>query len=333
MDKILLSHGAGGSKTEELITSLFLKYFGNEVLNSLDDSAILGDINFPKLAFTTDSHTVNPISFPGGDIGKLALSGTVNDLSVCGAEPLFISVGFIIEEGFSYDSLENIVESMSEVAEEAGVSIVTGDTKVVEKGNLDSIYINTSGIGVIREDLEMDARRIKPGDKLIVNGTLGDHEASIIAARENIEMDTSLESDCSPLNHLIEKAIDEVGGDIKMMRDPTRGGVATTLLEFSHRASNKFILEEENIPIKSQTAALCDIFGYDPIYFANEGKVLFVVQEEAAENVLKVINEMSPQQGAIIGEVKEGEGLYVRTEIGGMRPVIKLEGKQFPRIC
>ncbi len=333
MDKILLAHGAGGNKTDNLISSLFLKYFGNDTLNELDDSGILANLKSDRFAFTTDTHTITPLFFPGGNIGKLAIAGTVNDLAVCGATPKFLTIGLVIEEGFEMATLERIVRSMAATAREAGVRIVAGDTKVVERGNADGIFINSSGVGPIQNSVKISADRIAPGDKIIINGTMGDHEGCIIAAREGIEMEEMLESDCQPLAALIGKVLDKFGKNIKMMRDPTRGGVATTLIEFSRNAHLQFILDEDQLPIKQQTAAICEIFGYDPLYFANEGKVVIVAAKNIAEQVVQLLRDDGNPDAAIIGEVQEGDGLFIRTRVGGLRPVIKLEGEQLPRIC
>jgi len=335
-DKILLNHGSGGKITHELISSIFIKYFSNEILKSQTDSAIL-NIDSNLLAYTTDSYVVDPIFFPGGDIGKLAVCGTVNDLAVSGAKPLYLSCGFIIEEGFLLCDLETIVKSMAEEAKKAGVYIVTGDTKVVDKGKCDKIFINTSGIGLLdmkRKHISF-GNEIEVGDIVIVNGTIGDHGTAILCARNSIEYTSNVRSDCASLNHMIFKALN-ISDRIKFMRDATRGGLATVLCELAEKHNLGVEVSESFIPIQESVRGLCEIFGFDPLYMANEGKVVMVVGRNDAEKVLKVLKEDDfGKNAAIIGEVTESnKGMVVmNTGIGGKRIIDMLAGEQLPRIC
>ncbi|MFA4851907.1 MAG: hydrogenase expression/formation protein HypE [Bacteroidales bacterium] len=335
-NKILLNHGSGGKITHELISSIFIKYFSNEILKSQTDSAIL-NIDSNLLAYTTDSYVVDPIFFPGGNIGKLAVCGTVNDLAVSGAKPLYLSCGFIIEEGFLLYDLETIVKSMAEEAKKAGVYIVTGDTKVVDKGKCDKIFINTSGIGLLdrkREHISF-GNEIEAGDMVIVNGTIGDHGTAILCARNSIEYTSNVLSDCASLNHTIFKALN-ISDRIKFMRDATRGGLATVLCELAEKHNFGIEANESSIPVQESVRGLCEIFGFDPLYMANEGKVVMVVGRNDAEKVLKVLKEDDfGKNAAIIGEVTESnKGMVVmNTGIGGRRIIDMLAGEQLPRIC
>jgi hydrogenase expression/formation protein HypE len=333
---ITLNHGSGGRITHELISNLFLKYFSNEKLNNLTDSAVLETENC-SLAFTTDSYVVDPIFFPGGNIGKLAVCGTVNDLAVSGAVPKYLSSSFIIEEGFSLDDLETIVKSMAEEASCAAVIIVTGDTKVVPRGKCDKIFINTSGIGFLKKEFEKigNASNVKPGDKLIVNGTLGDHAIAILASRESLKFESKMESDCASLNHIIQKAL-AVCPEISFMRDATRGGLGTVASELASKIKLGIVLNESAIPVKESVQAVCEIFGFDPLFLANEGKVLLVVPAEKADLVLKTIQQDDlGKDAAIIGEVvSENSGKVVlKTISGGKRLIDMPAGEQLPRIC
>jgi hydrogenase expression/formation protein HypE len=335
-DKILLNHGAGGKITHELISSLFVKYFDNNTLNEQTDSAIL-NIDSGLLAFTTDSYVVDPIFFPGGNIGKLAVCGTVNDLSVSGAKPVYLSCGFILEEGLLISELETIVKSMAEEAKKANVKIVTGDTKVVDKGKCDKIFINTSGIGLLDENRKNISfgKDIKVGDKIIINGTIGDHGTAILCARNSIEYTNAVLSDCAPLNDMISEAL-AVSDKIRFMRDATRGGLATVLCELAEK--NKFGIElsEDKIPVQESVHGLCEVFGFDPLYMANEGKVVMIAAKEDAEKIVKVLQKNTfGKNAAIIGEVmEENKGMVVvNTGIGGKRIVDMLAGEQLPRIC
>lgn len=334
-DKILLNHGAGGKLSHDLIGRIFVKYFDNPILKQQTDSAIIS-VDSSLLAFTTDSYVVDPIFFPGGNIGKLAVCGTVNDLSVSGAKPLYISCGFIIEEGFLFSDLEKIVKTMCEEATKAGVLIVTGDTKVVDKGKCDKIFINTAGIGILNELNKgiSFGDDIKEGDKIIINGNIGDHGTAILCARNNIEYSNSVLSDCTSLNYLIADAMN--AGKIKFMRDATRGGVATVLCELAEKLKMEIVLNEDKIPVQESVRGLCEIFGFDPLYMANEGKVVMIVNNNDAENILKKIEKNNlGKNAAIIGEISKEHPRMVtmKTQIGGKRIIDMLAGEQLPRIC
>ncbi len=332
MDEIIsLDYGSGGKKTARLIEKLILPRLDNPALRELGDGAIVD--GGEKLVFSTDSFVVSPLFFPGGDIGKLSVCGTVNDLSMCGAEPKYLSCSFIIEEGFPFSELERIVESMAVQCEKAGVQIVTGDTKVVEKGRGDGIYINTAGIGVLRHP-GLGPGNIRPGDKVLVSGFVGDHGTAVMLARNQM-MQGEIASDCAALNGLTE-AILSVAPGVRILRDPTRGGVATTLNEFVEGTALGIELEEARIPVRPQVQAACDMLGLDPLYCANEGKLLAVAAPEDADKVLAAMkNHELGTDAAIIGEVTErypGK-LTMRTAFGGSRVLQKLSGAQLPRIC
>jgi len=333
---ILLSHGSGGQMSYDLINDLFVRYFDNDVLKAQTDSAVL-NIFHGHISFTTDSYVIDPVFFPGGDIGKLAVCGTVNDLAVSGAIPKYLSAGFIIEEGFEYEKLERIVKSMAEEAKKAGVKIVTGDTKVVNRGKADKIFINTAGVGILQnayKDISY-GHSIKPGDKIIVNGTLGDHGVTIMAERENLGIKSHLESDCASLNHLVERVL-SAGKDVKLIRDLTRGGLATVLSEIVNNKTYGITVEEDKIPVKQDVTGMCEILGLEPIYIANEGKLLMVVGEEDAKSIMKILKDDTlGREASVIGEVVEiNKGqVLMKTEIGGTRIIDMLAGEQLPRIC
>jgi len=334
--KILLGHGSGGKLTRELIEKLFVKHFSNEVLVRQSDSAIL-DISSGKLAFTTDSFVVDPIFFPGGDIGKLAVAGTVNDLAVSGAKPLYLSCSFILEEGFSLEELEKIVLSMSVEASKAKVSIVTGDTKVVNKGKCDKVFINTSGVGLLDATFQhiSTGADIQAGDKILVNGSLADHGMAILAARNEMNLHADIVSDCASLNHLIRKVL-EAGIHVKFMRDATRGGAATVLAELAEGKPFGLDIAESEIKLDENVRGICEILGFDPLYVANEGKVILVVSKEDAEKAVEIMqSDEFGKQAAIIGEiVDEHPGkAWLSTGIGGKRIIDMLAGEQLPRIC
>jgi hydrogenase expression/formation protein HypE len=333
---ILLGHGSGGQMTGDLIRDLFLRYFNNSTLKKLSDSAVL-EIEGTSLAFTTDSFVVDPLFFPGGDIGKLAVCGTVNDLGVSGASPLYLSAGFIIEEGFSMTELDMITASMAHEAELAGVQIVTGDTKVVKRGQCDKLFINTAGIGLIekKHSLIAGGSLIQPGDQVLVNGFLGDHEMAILAARENLSFEVGILSDVAPLNKMIASLLD-AGIEIRFMRDITRGGVATILAEIA--SDGKFGIEtvEEWIPVREQVKGLCEIYGFNPLYLANEGKVLLITSKESAAAAVEIMKQFDIGTDAgIIGSIThENRGkVSMKSVTGGTRLIVKLAGEQLPRIC
>ncbi len=334
LDKILLDHGSGGQISDNLIKNLILPAFNNSILDSLGDGAVL-DIGGVKLAFSTDSYVVDPIFFPGGSIGDLAVNGTVNDISMCGAEPLFLSVGLIIEEGFPVEDLEKIIGDMSAAAKKAGVEIVTGDTKVVAKGAADKIFINTSGIGVINYHKTISAASAKPGDKIIVSGTLADHGMTILTQREGLKFESEIKSDSAPLNKMVKKML-EASDNIHVLRDPTRGGAGTVLNEIAEQSKIGINIYEDNIPVANQIAGVCELLGFDPLYVANEGILIGIVGEEDATKVLEVIQaDEFGKEACIIGEVTEDhpEKVYMKTRIGGERIVHMLTGEQLPRIC
>ncbi len=331
-DKILLGHGSGGKLMNELIHGLIKETFGSDSLQ-LDDSAIL-TVSGKELAFTTDSYTITPVFFPGGDIGELAINGTVNDLAVMGAKPMYISSAFILEEGLVLSDLKRIMVSMKRAADYAGVKIVTGDTKVVEKGKADKIFINTSGIGVLESGVQR--RDIEEGDLVIINGAIGDHGISVMAERNGLSFSKGLVSDCAPLNHLIGAVVDGCPGGIKFMRDATRGGVASVLNEVVHGSSFSVKLIEDDLPIRDEVHGVCDILGIDPLYAANEGKVIMVVKKSDGEKILEIMKNIKEgKEAAIIGEVtgQYPGKVFVETGIGGKRMLALLIEEQLPRIC
>lgn len=334
MSTITLSHGSGGTQTNQLINDLFFRYFSNDILNQMNDAAQI-DIDFKRLAFTTDSFVVNPIFFPGGNIGKLAVCGTVNDLSVSGAKPLYLTSAFIIEEGFSMVNLEIIVKTMAEEAQKSGVKIVAGDTKVVEKGNVDGLYINTSGIGSISEKVNINCANAVQGDVIIVNGTLGDHGMTILCERNSLGFEGDMKSDCACLNTLVHCMLEAYAG-IHVIRDATRGGVAAVLNEISDFSDVTIALEEILIPIKEEVKGAAEMLGLDPLYIANEGKLCAFVPEAQAEQVLLAMRSHPlGVNAAVIGRVTEelGKKVYMNTVVGGKKLVDMPSGILLPRIC
>ncbi|HOX29166.1 MAG TPA: hydrogenase expression/formation protein HypE [bacterium] len=333
-DKILLSHGSGGKQAHDLITQIFITSFGNSYLNKLEDSAILFE-NGASLAFTTDGYVVKPRFFPGGDVGKLAVCGTVNDLSVAGAIPEFISCGFIIEEGFPVEDLQKIVTSMRKASEISGVKIVTGDTKVVENGAADGIFITTAGIGRIAMSPRPSIDRIETGDVIIINGDIGDHGISVMAEREGLKFNVPVVSDCAPLSGLI-RDVHVFAGDIRFMRDPTRGGLATVLNEISSSAEVGIEIYEDDIPVSDGVQGMCELLGLDPLYVANEGKVVMIASEKSAPEILKKMRANEYGAGSrVIGRITaEHPGkVSMKTPYGGSRIIDMLTGDQLPRIC
>lgn len=335
-ENILLGHGSGGRLSHDLIDKLFMKYFDNEILSSQGDSSIL-PIKSAHISFTTDSFVVNPIFFPGGNIGNLAIAGTVNDLAVSGAKPLYLSVGFILEEGLPLDELEIIVKTMAEEAKRAGVKIVTGDTKVVNRGHADKIFINTSGIGTLveeRKDISSGVR-IEVGDKIIINGAVGDHGMAVMAARNDLHITADIKSDCAPLNGLIDRAF-TVTDKIKFMRDATRGGLSSVLTELFEGKNFGVEIEEEKVPVHAGVMGMCELLGFDALQVANEGKVVMVVAADKANEVLSELrNHSYGKESSIIGEITSehpGKG-WIITSIGGKRVIDMLSGEQLPRIC
>ncbi|MBE9129582.1 MULTISPECIES: hydrogenase expression/formation protein HypE [unclassified Coleofasciculus] len=336
---ITLAHGSGGKAMRDLIDDIFVGSFDNSLLSQLEDQATVplatlltqGD----RLAFTTDSYVVDPLFFPGGDIGALAINGTVNDLAVSGAKPLYLTCSMILEEGLSVNTLRQVVQSMKVAADAAGVQIVTGDTKVVNRGSADKLFINTAGIGVIREGVSVSARNLQPGDAVIINGQLGDHGAAILIARGELALETEIKSDCQPLNGLVD-AIINACPETHAMRDATRGGLATVLNEFALSSDVGIRLHEESIPVREEVKGICEILGLDPLYLANEGKLVVIVPRSHSESVLSAMQSHPTGQDArIIGEVIPSPPgiVLMQTGFGAERIVDMLVGDQLPRIC
>jgi hydrogenase expression/formation protein HypE len=357
---ITLAHGSGGKAMHELVEGLFVEYLRNPLLEMMEDQAVFevgGDANTEssqmsgqtsnqsanrvKMAFTTDSYVVDPIFFPGGDIGRLAINGTVNDLAMSGARPLYLSAGFILEEGFPIEDLKRILASMRAAAAEAGVQIVTGDTKVVQKGSADKLFINTAGVGIIHTPAQISATRARPGDKIILSGSIGDHGTTILIARGELELETDIESDTAPLNRLVEDMLGEAARQsnvdaIHSLRDPTRGGVATTLNEIALSSEVCMQIYESRIPVRAEVKGACEILGLDPLYVANEGRLIAIVAGDIAEAIVERMRQNQYGRDAqIIGEVKEEpRGIVAMvTAFGGTRIVDMLAGEQLPRIC
>jgi len=332
-DRILLAHGSGGRLAHELIENVLVKPLSNPLLDRLDDSAVVPFSG--RLAFTTDSYVVNPIFFPGGDIGKLAVCGTVNDLSMVGATPLYLSLAFIIEEGLLVDELERVLISVQAAAREAQVQIVTGDTKVVNKGSADRLFVNTAGVGTVPEGVDISGSSAKPGDKVILSGTIGDHGIAVLSQREGLGFSTRLESDCAPLNGLVAEMM-AASKRIHTMRDPTRGGLATTLNELASQSKVGIRIEEEKVLVRDEVRGACEMLGIDPLYVANEGKLVAIVHPEDAEAVLeKMQRHRYGKNAAIIGEVRPDHPgrVVMRTTLGASRIVDMLVGDPLPRIC
>ena len=332
-DTVVLGHGSGGTLSRDLLNRLFLPELGKAAPRALDDSAVVV-MDGQRYALTTDSHVVSPLFFPGGDIGRLAICGTVNDLAMSGATPVALTCGFVLEEGLSFDILQQVVKSMQDAAKEAGVYIAAGDTKVVQKGGADKLFINTSGIGKINDGINISGANAKDGDVIIVSGTIGDHGIAVLSARENLGFETTLESDVAPLNHLVQAMMN--AGEIHVLRDPTRGGLATSLVEISEQSNVTIELDETTLPVKPAVKAACEMLGFDPLYVANEGKLVAFVKENDAEKVLGVMKKNNyGGDAAIIGKVI-GVGkaqVRMRTAIGGTRWVDMLPGEMLPRIC
>ncbi|MEN8264443.1 MAG: hydrogenase expression/formation protein HypE [Nitrospirota bacterium] len=330
MEKIEIGHGSGGKLTRDLIENIFLKYLQNDELKPLEDAATL-NLNNTKAAFTTDSYVIRPLFFPGGNIGKLSVCGTVNDLVVSGAIPRYLSLGFILEEGYSIDNLEDIVKSISETARKSGIKIVTGDTKVVEKNKCDGIYINTTGIGEIVRP--MRAENVSAGDSIIVTGTLGDHGTAVALARDEFDIESTVESDCASLNDLLIPAFEIEG--LRWMRDPTRGGAATVLTELSETTGLGIRIFEDKVPVREDVRFVSDMLGYDPLYLANEGKAIIVASGESSSKIIDLLKKHPlGENSAIIGNITtEFKGVRLKTKIGGERFLDMLEEEMLPRIC
>jgi hydrogenase expression/formation protein HypE len=333
-EKILLSHGEGGKRTRELIRKVIAKRFDNPVLSPLFDSGLLGRLD-GEIAFTTDGYVITPAIFPGGDIGKLAVCGTLNDLSVCGARPVAISCSLILEEGFPLETLETVLDSMKSAAAEENVTVACGDTKVVEKGNADGIFITTSGVGVLRDGWRPAPENVRPGDRVILTGTMGDHQAAVLVARNRLELSARILSDVAPLSSMLLGAISAFGGSIRFMRDPTRGGVGVSLNEMAESSRARIVLDEGRLPVAEAVRGICEILGFDPLYLANEGKAILIVDGRAADAILDDLRKSRYGRNAtVIGEVTDGfPGVAMRTAVGGMRAVDYPVGDQLPRIC
>ena len=331
---VLLAHGGGGKLSHQIVQKIFISQFKNNLLDPLHDGAIF-TLGGTRCAFSTDSYVINPIFFPGGDIGSLAVNGTVNDLAMCGARPLYLSAAFIIEEGLPMEDLWRVVVSMKRAAEAAGVQLVTGDTKVVDRGKGDKLFINTSGIGLIPDGVQISPQQAKPGDKIILSGSIAEHGIAIMSVREGLEFETQIESDCSPLNGLVETMF-ATSKEIHMLRDPTRGGVASVLNEIAESAQVGISLREEQIPVSEEVRGACEILGFDPLYVANEGKLIAFVAPADADKVLEAMRAHPLGKNAIpIGEVVANHPgtVIMKTRIGGSRVVDMLSGEQLPRIC
>jgi hydrogenase expression/formation protein HypE len=332
---ILLDHGSGGLASQELISSIFVKHLDNPTLRGLEDSAVL-DRPAGRIAFTTDSYVVDPIFFPGGDIGMLAVHGTINDLAMRGAQPLCLSLGLILEEGMALADLERIVISIAACSRDSGVPVVTGDTKVVPRGKGDKIFINTSGIGVVADGIDISSKNAREGDVILLSGTMGDHGITIMTRRAGISMQGRLESDTRPLHPLVQRLLDELPGSVRTLRDPTRGGVATTLNEIAANSGLGVELREEFLPVRPQVRAACELLGLEPLYLANEGKLLAVVGADQADTALKIMRETSEgAEAAVIGRMVGGKAgrVVITTPLGGLRLVTALHGEPLPRIC
>ncbi|GEO39356.1 hydrogenase expression/formation protein HypE [Skermanella aerolata] len=332
--RIDMSHGSGGKAMAQLVDEVFVKAFANPLLEQRNDQAMF-EVATGRMVVTTDSYVVSPLFFPGGDIGSLAVHGTVNDIAMAGAKPLYLTAGFIIEEGFALKDLDRIVMSMAEAARAAGVAIVTGDTKVVERGKGDGVFINTTGIGVVPPGVSPSGDRARPGDAVLVSGTVGDHGVAVMSTREGLSFETSILSDSAALHGLVAAMVAAVPG-IHVMRDPTRGGLATTLNEIARQSGVGMVLSEASIPVREEVAAACELLGLDPLYVANEGKLVAICAPEDAETLLNVMKSHPlGVDAAVIGTVREDSHRFVQLEttFGGKRIADWLAGEQLPRIC
>jgi len=338
-NKVLLDHGSGGKISHSMVSDMILPLFDNPALAMLDDGATL-DIPGNRIAFSTDTYVVEPIFFPGGNIGDLAINGTVNDVAMCGANPLYISVGLILEEGLPVKELETILKTMADAAKKAGVNIVTGDTKVVPRGKADKIFINTSGMGILPDNINVTGANAQPGDKIIISGSIADHGITILSSREDMKMTSDIKTDSAPLNHMVQAIIDS-GSEIHVLRDPTRGGLGTTLNEIAAQSNVEIKIKESAIPVKNSVAGVCELLGFDPLYIANEGKLIAFVPKDHAQKVLEIIKQDEfGKDACIIGDVMPETSdnsnlgkVFMETLIGGTRIVDMLTGEQLPRIC
>jgi hydrogenase expression/formation protein HypE len=334
-EQIVMGHGSGGKMSHDLITRLFYPPFENPALLAGDDAGVVQANTDTQLAISTDSHVVWPLTFPGGDIGRLAVCGTVNDVAMMGAKPLYLTVGFILEEGLEVNTLQAILNSMQAAAQEAGVQVVAGDTKVVQKGKADGLYINTTGVGLRENGIQIGGAQACPGDIVILSGPIGDHGIAVLQARGELGFDSSIRSDVAPLNHLIAAMMD-ASDQIHVLRDPTRGGLATSLNEIARQSRMNILIEENHIPIRSEVLAACEMLGFDPLYVANEGKLIAIVAPRDAEQVLCAMRATRyGEDAAIIGEVRQEPAgrVLMRTTLGSTRVVDMLAGEMLPRIC
>ncbi len=331
-DTVVLGHGSGGKLSHDLLNRLFLPDLGKAAPRALDDAAVL-TVGGARLALTTDSHVVSPLFFPGGDIGKLAVCGTVNDLAMVGAKPIALTCGFVIEEGLDFETLQRVVQSMRDAAAEAGVYIAAGDTKVVQKGGADKLFINTAGIGHVPPGVDISGANAKPGDVIIISGTLGDHGIAVLSAREGLGFETDLLSDVAPLNHLVDAML--AAGAVHVLRDPTRGGLATTLNEIAAQSGVTITLQESALPVRPAVRGACEMLGFDPLFIANEGKLVAFVPESDADRILSAMKRTRyGEDAAVIGRVTgTTPKVQVQTAIGGTRLIDMLPGEMLPRIC
>jgi len=332
-DRVILGHGSGGTLSRDLLNRLFLPELGKAAPRVLDDSAVVM-MDGQRYALTTDSHVVSPLFFPGGDIGRLAICGTVNDLAMIGATPVALTCGFVLEEGLSFELLQQVVVSMKTAAQEAGVYIAAGDTKVVQRGSADQLFVNTSGVGKVPDGVNISGTNAKEGDIVIVSGTIGDHGIAVLSAREGLGFETTLESDVAPLNHLVQAMIG--AGEIHVLRDPTRGGLATSLVEISEQSNITIEVNEQSLPFKPAVKAACEMLGFDPLYVANEGKLVAFVRENDADKVLDVMRKTKYGENAVVIGKVIGNGksqVRLKTTIGGTRLMDMLPGEMLPRIC
>ncbi len=333
-ETILLAHGSGGTLMRRLIDEVFVTGFAGSGTPALDDATAL-DLPGTRIAMSTDTYVVSPLTFPGADIGRLAVCGTVNDVATSGARPLYLSVGFVLEEGLPVSVLRGVLDSMRAAAEEAGVRIVTGDTKVVERGHGDGIYLNTAGVGALAEGVELSGANCRPGDVVLLSGTLGDHGITVVSVREGLEFSTDLRSDAAPLNHLVAAVLEAAPG-VRCFRDPTRGGLASALNELASASGVSITVDEPSVPVREQVRGACEMLGYDVFQVANEGKMVAVVPAGEAEAALEAMRAAPyGEDAAVIGEVAEGPAgkVYVRTAFGATRIMDMLVGEQLPRIC
>jgi hydrogenase expression/formation protein HypE len=334
-ERIVMGHGSGGKMSHDLIRRLFLPPFGNPILDRGNDAGIAPPTMDGRLAISTDSHVVSPLFFPGGDIGTLAVCGTVNDVAMMGALPMYLTAGFILEEGFDVNLLSRIVTSMQSAAAEAGVQIVAGDTKVVQRGNADGIYINTAGVGLVPDGINIGGDAARPGDVIILSGPIGDHGIAVLAARGELGFESDVKSDIAPLNHLVAAML-EASSEIHVLRDPTRGGVASTLNEIASQSQVGIYLDESAIPVRPAVLSACELLGFDPLYIANEGKLLAFVGRKDAEKLLATMRTRRyGEEAVIIGEVQDDPAgrVLLKTAIGSLRVVDMLAGEMLPRIC